>query len=221
MTSKKLLLIGISAAVLAGVIGVFVYFSGGSDPEKLALSTSTPSSGGKAGTEGTWKVASGSQVGYRIEEQLFGQSNTAVGRTSSVEGSLEVKGTSIQSGSFTVDLTTVASDKERRDQQFQGRIMETSQYPTATFKLTKPIDFDSVPADGQTFTKTATGDLTLHGTTKSVTFPVKFKRTGGSAQVNGSIPVTFADYNIGNPSFGPVTTEDNGLLEFTLNLEHV
>jgi hypothetical protein len=28
--------------------------------------------------------------------------------------------------------------------------------------------------------------------------------------------VTFADYGISNPSFGPVTTADNGLLEFDL-----
>jgi polyisoprenoid-binding protein YceI len=222
MTWKKWLLIAVSAAALLGVVGPFVYirFIEGPAPERLSLSTSAPSSGGREGTEGTWKVASGSQVGYRIEEVLFGQNNTAVGRTSDVEGSLEVSGTTIGSGSFTADMTTVTSDKERRDAQFQGRIMETSTYPTATFKLTKQIVFDSVPADGETLTKSATGDLTLHGTTKRVTFDVRFKRTGGTAQVNGSVPVTFAEYNIGSPSFGPVTTEDHGLLEFTLNLEH-
>jgi len=32
----------------------------------------------------------------------------------------------------------------------------------------------------------------------------------------GSIPVTFADYGIANPSFGPVSTEDNGEVEFLL-----
>ena len=52
------------------------------------------------------------------------------------------------------------------------------------------------PADGETVTATATGELTLHG----------------------SIPVTFADYGIANPSFGPVTTEDNGEVEFLLAL---
>ncbi len=33
----------------------------------------------------------------------------------------------------------------------------------------------------------------------------------------GSIPITFADWNIANPSFGPVSTDDNGVLEFALN----
>jgi hypothetical protein len=35
-------------------------------------------------------------------------------------------------------------------------------------------------------------------------------------QVSGAIPVTFADYTIPNPSFGPVTTEDHGEIEFLL-----
>jgi hypothetical protein len=36
----------------------------------------------------------------------------------------------------------------------------------------------------------------------------------------GQIPITFADWGIGNPSFaGVVSTEDNGLLEFSLVLQ--
>ena len=34
----------------------------------------------------------------------------------------------------------------------------------------------------------------------------------------GSIPVVFADHEIANPSFGGITTEDEGLLEFVLVL---
>jgi hypothetical protein len=38
--------------------------------------------------------------------------------------------------------------------------------------------------------------------------------------VNGSIPVVFADYGISNPSGGPATTEDHGILEFLVKLTH-
>jgi polyisoprenoid-binding protein YceI len=223
MTWKRWLLIGIAVAVVAAVAGPFVYihFIEGPAPSKLTLSSgSSQGSSGKAGTEGTWKVASGSVVGYRIKETLFGQPNTAVGRTSAINGSVDVQGTKIASGKFTVDMTTVTSDKPMRDRQFHGRIMQTSQFPTATFELTQPISFPSVPAEGTTVTKSATGKLTMHGVTKPVTFELRCRRSGGTAQVNGSIPIVFADFNVGNPSFGPVTTEDHGLLEFTLNLQH-
>ena len=53
-------------------------------------------------------------------------------------------------------------------------------------------------------------------TTKAVTVELTVQRDGDTVNVSGSIPVTFADYGIANPSFGPVTTEDNGEVEFLL-----
>jgi hypothetical protein len=38
--------------------------------------------------------------------------------------------------------------------------------------------------------------------------------------VTGSIPVTFADWGIPNPSFSGITTEDHGTVEFLVNLTH-
>jgi polyisoprenoid-binding protein YceI len=155
-----------------------------------------------------------------VQEVLFGQSNVAVSRTSAVTGSITVTGTTIDAGTFTVDMTTVASDQNRRDAQFNGRIMETGTYPTATFTPTKAIDLDSVPAQGTQRAYEVTGNLTLHGVTRTVTFKVTGRYTGSTLQVAGSIPVTFADWNILNPSFGPVTTEDHGVLEFALTFTH-
>ena len=232
---KKWLLGGISAALLVFVGGPFLYIHVFSKkaPAKFDVSTTAtdkassddPAVGSSGDSsvplDGTWKVTTGSAAGYRVKEVLFGQSNTAVGRTTSVTGQFAASGTSINSGSFTVDMTTVTSDKSMRDRQFQGRIMETSTYPTATFELTKPIDLGSIPADGTTKTVPATGKLTLHGVTKPVTISLTAKRTADSVEVSGSLPVTFADWNISNPSFGgTVTTEDHGLLELLLKFAH-
>ena len=60
----------------------------------------------------------------------------------------------------------------------------------------------------------ATGELTLHGTKKTVTINVTAKRSGGTIPVQGTIPVVFADYGIPSPSFGPASVEDNGEIEF-------
>ncbi|MBA3606488.1 MAG: YceI family protein [Acidimicrobiia bacterium] len=62
-----------------------------------------------------------------------------------------------------------SSDENRRDIQFRGRIMDVEQFPGATFTLTAPIKFGAVPATAQPVTASATGDLTLHGVTRSVT----------------------------------------------------
>jgi polyisoprenoid-binding protein YceI len=211
----------LAVALVVGGPYVYINFLQGNAPDRLDVATgqaaADPTSGSASGSlDGTWTAAGGSQAGYRVNEVLLGQDTEAVGRTTAVAGQLIVSGTQVRSGSFTVDLTKVTSDEQRRDSQFQGRIMDTATYPTATFELLEPITLGSIPADGATVTATASGELTLHGTTKPVTVQVTTQRTGDSFKVSGTIPVAFSDYNIPNPSFGPVTTEDHGEIEFLL-----
>ncbi len=65
----------------------------------------------------------------------------------------------------------------------------------------------------------ATGDLTLHGVTRAVTFEVTTEYAGNVIGVLGSIDIAFADYGIANPSNAFVSTGDTGLLEFVLAFE--
>ena len=179
-------------------------------------SSATAGGGGKSGDtaiSGTWTVTEGSQVGYRVEEVLLGQSTEGVGRTSDVEGSITIDGTELTEVDLTVDMTTVASDSTQRDGQFNGRIMDTATHPTATFVLTAPVDLAVVPQDGETVTVSVTGDLTLRGVTQSVTTDLQAQLADGAITVQGAIPITFADYGIDNPSGGPAQVGDVGTLE--------
>jgi polyisoprenoid-binding protein YceI len=155
-------------------------------------------------------------VRYRVDEVLFGANVTAVGETNAVTGSLDIAGTQVADATFEVDMATVESDRSQRDGQFRGRIMDVETFPTSTFTLTQPIELASVPADGEQVTATATGDLTLRGVTNTVTFDVTAQLEGDRIGVLGSIPIVFEDYDIPNPSFGGIETEDNGVLEFVL-----
>jgi polyisoprenoid-binding protein YceI len=194
------------------------------DPSSSAVSTpattesTTAAQTAAGGIDGTWTITAPSEVGYRVKESINGFDTTANGRTQSITGSMSASGATITEGQFTVDMTTFTSDQSRRDAQFNGRIMDVATFPTSTFVLTAPIDFGAVPDEGGTVTASATGDLTLHGTTKSVTFDVQGTFKNGLIGVLGQIPVVFADYGIPNPSFATTTTEDNGLLEFVLVL---
>jgi polyisoprenoid-binding protein YceI len=229
---KRTYFIGIPVLIfLVAVVAPYVYihFIEGPAPKKLSLSDPKSSSSTTTGTgsdssagssdsvDGAWTVTKdGTIVGYRVGEVLFGQNATAVGRTDAVTGDLTINGTTATAGSFTADLTKVSSDQGNRDRQFQGRIMDTATYPTATFKLTQPIALSNIPQNLVKITEKATGDLTLRGKTRSVTFDVVARRNGDKIEVNGSIPITFADWGIPNPSFGPASTEDHGVLEFIL-----
>jgi polyisoprenoid-binding protein YceI len=221
-------IVGVVVVVVLAVAGPFVYihFIEGPAPAKLTLPTSktTIASSSESGNsadslEGTWNVGSGSIVGYRVQEVLIGQNSTAVGRTSKVWGSLVISGSSVTSGSFTVNMASVVSDQSERNASFDGRIMDVSTYPTATFTLGDPISLGSVPAGGAVKHFEATGDLTMHGVTKSITFTLSAERLGDSIYVLADIPILFADWNISNPSVGGfVTTQSSGTLEVLLHL---
>jgi polyisoprenoid-binding protein YceI len=180
---------------------------GGTSPTTAPAATDS-------GVAGTWRPTTGSVLGYRVKEVLFGQSNEAVGRTSDITGSMTINGASVSAVDLTVNLKTIKSDNSQRDGQFHGRIMNTATFPNATFTLTQPLTLSAVPTDGAVVDAKATGDLTLRGTTKTVTFDLKAQRDGVRIKVNGTIPIVFADYRIPNPSAGPATTEDRGVVEF-------
>jgi polyisoprenoid-binding protein YceI len=223
------------AAVVVGGPFVYIHFVEGQAPAPLSLKSSAgaSASGSAAGqatsagqtasagpVAGTWTIGSGSEVGYRVSEVLAGQSNIAVGRTTSVTGHLTIRGTNVTAGTFTVPMSTIKSDQSQRDGQFDGRIMDVASYPTGTFTLTRPISLAPLSAVGTVKTYAATGNLTLHGHTRPVTFTLSAERTSTAIKVSGSIPVTFANWGIPNPSFtGFVTTANHGVLEFLLTFD--
>ena len=213
------LVAAVVVVVVLAVGGPFVYihFIEGPAPAPLKLSNSPGTTTAGGPVAGSWKVGSGSQAGYRVQEVLVGQPNTAVGRTSAVTGSMVITATTVSSASFSVDLTSVHSDQSERDVQFQGRIMDTAMYPTATFALSDPIALGAAPVAGKTVKAEATGDLDMHGVSRSVTFSVTARYTGSTIEVSGSIPVLFSNWDIANPSFGPVTTQSSGTVEFLLD----
>lgn len=226
----------IALAVAAGLLvvgGPWLYINVLRDdpPDRLTLDdattttapqedeTSTTAAEGEptdAGIEGTWSVTTGSQAGYRVKEVLFGQDAEAVGRTAGVTGTMEITGTTVTATDVEVDMTSVTSDEDRRDGQFQGRIMDTATHPTATFSLTEPIELGTVPADGDEVTHTVTGDLTLRGVTKPVTFELTARINGAVIEANGSIAVDFDEFEIPDASGGPASVGRDGELELLL-----
>lgn len=172
-----------------------------------------------AGFDGDWAPTDASEFGYRVDEVIAGANVTAVGRSNEIDGLLTIDGTTATVVDVEVLVESIRSDDALRDAQFRGRIMSADEFPTATFQLTEPIEFGTIPTGDEQITATATGELTLRGVTNPVEFDVTAQTTGGRIGVLGSIPVVFADYGIDNPSFGAISVEDDGLVEFVLVFE--
>ena len=163
-----------------------------------------------------WITTEGSEVGYRVSEVLFGIDTEGVGRTEDVTGSVTLIDTTMTEAEFTVDVASMKSDDGRRDGQFRGRIMETQTFPTASFTLTSPIDLGVTATEGATLDTTISGELTMHGVTNPVSFEIAAKIEGNRLGVIGTIPITFIDYDIVDPSITGITVKPEGVIEFVL-----
>ena len=185
--------------------------------EESVESTTVPD----AGLTGMWRIGAGSTVGYRVKEVLGGVDTEGVGRTEVVTGSLTFDGPVLLGANFSVDVASITSDSGRRDAKFAGEIMEAATFPEATFRLTSPVEIASIPADGEQADFTVVGELSMHGVTNPVEFPVTAEYANSRIGVFGNIDIVFADYGIDNPSNNFVTTGDTGIIEFILVFERI
>jgi polyisoprenoid-binding protein YceI len=235
MPRRRLLLTALLLLLLGGAggaVGVWYFFFNGEPPAAASIDQAAGSvasgdpAGSPASLDGTWTVDtsigsfadfSNSWAGFRVNEVLDNIGDaTAIGRTPVVGGSLTLTGQTLSAANIEVDLTTITSDRPRRDPAIQ-QTLETGSYPTATFGLTEPVELPSAPADGVTYTLTATGDLTIHGITRAADFALEARLVNGVLVVVGSTPFTFSDYGM-SPPRAPIvlSVADHGTIELQL-----
>ena len=147
---------------------------------------------------GSWRVGSGTQAGYSVDDTVMGQTARVVGRTGDVTGTMAIDGTTVNAVRVVVNMRTVTCHCVHDNKYRQ--MLETDKYPRSTFELTKPIEVGAMPPPGAVVSFPVTGNFTIHGVTRAVGFTVKATRIGERIGVNGSIPVKLSDYNIQNPN---------------------
>jgi polyisoprenoid-binding protein YceI len=131
---------------------------------------------------------SASSIGW-LAKKVTGEHNGTVGISA---GALNVDGNKLVGGNFTIDLKSI-KDLDITDanynQKFIGHIssgdfFEVEKFPTATFVITKV-------AGNQ-----VTGNLTVKGITKSITFPAEIAVKGGKVTAKANITIDRTDFNI-------------------------
>ncbi|RYE80996.1 MAG: YceI family protein [Myxococcales bacterium] len=109
-------------------------------------------------------------------------------------GTIQVPGTDIEHGSVKADIEagSVASDQAKLDEHLKSPdFFNVAQFPKATFESTKIVKGGT---DGATHT--ITGNLTLHGVTKSITFPAKVAVAGDTVTVDADFGINRKDFGI-------------------------
>ncbi len=166
----------------------------------------------------------GNAARYRIREQLVGLDlpNDAIGETAAVTGTIaaDSKGSIIASESkFTVDVTGLKSDKDRRDNYVRRRVLETEQHPSVTFvpKSVRGVSLP-IPRSG-TRSFDLLGDMTVRGITRPTVWKVNATFQPGKITGAATTSFTFSDFSITQPKVPVVLSVDETIkleLDFTM-----
>jgi polyisoprenoid-binding protein YceI len=230
--AKKL--IGVAGVLLLIVVGVGVWYfvirddsvekdTVGCDPEPCEAST-------VESIDGTWAiVADESDTSLVISETIGGVADHQVEGNTAIDGTVTIADGSVTTAELTADMTTLeftdsppGFDVANRANAMQNQGLEISAFPEATFVLTSPIALPDDVESGQEVTSSATGDLTLHGVTKEITFDVTVVADGERFKVTPTdfIPIALADYDMSVQAPGFVADiGDEGSFDFVLTLE--
>lgn len=234
----------LAAVVVLGALGLgAAWFVGRDTPDAVdidravaGVTDAAPSEQAQEGADavagpfdpsGTWTVATdavafdaetgdGTWVGYRVDEELSGiGAYTAVGRSPRAEGSIVIDGTTVVSAEIRADLTGLVSDNANRDARVRPLFTERP----VTFALDAPVDFGSVPEDGQRIAVTARGVLSIGEISRDVEVELSADVAGDLLVVTGSTVVVLADFDVVVPSAPVVlSVSDEATVELQLYL---
>ncbi len=185
-----------------------------------------PSSGSSNGAMTTYTVvAAKSEASYSVREQLarLNFPTDAVGKTNAITGSVAIKpdgSIDTASSKFTVDLSTLQTDSNMRDNFVRRNILQTAQYPQAVFVPTQVSGLPaSLPQNGNVSFK-LTGNMTIHGVTKPVTWDVTGAVNNGEANGKATTSFTFEDFGLQQPQVPVVlSVVDKITLNLTIDLQ--
>ncbi len=125
-----------------------------------------------------------SQIGFKIRHLVAKSS----GRFTKFEGAITVDAKDMAKSKVevTIDATSINTDNEARDKHLRGAdFFDVEKFPTITFKSTAVKEVEKGKLQ-------VTGDLTMHGVTKSITFPITNAGTRAGMKP-GSVVAGFID----------------------------
>lgn len=154
-----------------------------------------------------------SQVSFALNEVLSGVPTHVVGTSSAVAGeiSLNLNRAQLTISEIKIDARTLKTDIERRNNAIARFILESinpgNEY--ITFKTTQITDLPEKIEVGQKFSYSISGDLTIKGITKQVTFQAtSLAREDGAFEGSASSTLSYADFNIHIPSLSFLANVD-------------
>lgn len=170
--------------------------------------------------------ASTSKVEWTAKKVLSGHN----GIVNIKDGSITIDGDNLTAASFNVDMTSIKVLDLKSDNEGLGKLtghlrsddfFSVDKHNTASFKMkSAKLKSNKVENGTKVLRYTITGDLTIKGITKSITFDAQVKDLGDKAEAYAFLKVDRTNYDIkyGSKNFFEGLGDKAIDNEFTLNI---
>ena len=183
-------------------------------PHPAATGVVAPASTGgaaaPAGNETLVLDAATASVGF-IGSKVTGKHE---GKFEKVSGTISLAGGKVEGGKLTVeiDIASVKTDAAKLDGHLQSPdLLDAAKYPKATFTSTE------IKAGGDKgATHTITGDLSLHGEKKSISFPATITVTADGVSGTAEFSINRKDFKVVYPGMPNDLIKDDVPLKLSL-----
>ena len=166
-------------------------------------------------------VSEGTEARFRALEQFANVAtlSEAVGTTNAVSGNivLGAQGAVVpEQSKIVIDLTTLRTDEERRDNFIKRNTLQTDQFPNAELVVRQATGLPwPLPTSGQA-TFQLMGDLTLHGVTRPTVWEVQATMADREVSGMAKTGVKMTDFGMTTPRTGSVlSVNDDVTLELS------
>lgn len=174
-------------------------------------------------------VAEESSASYIVAETFLENAATqlnipagladTIGTTQVIEGEFVLdlsQENPITSSSFQVDISTLSSGQNMRDNRIKRDWLESATYPLATFVATAVENFPTNYVEGTEANFLLLGDLTIRNITIPATFEVTATLADGTITGTAVAPLTMTDFGFQPPAMlGLFTVADDFRVEIT------
>ena len=164
-----------------------------------------------------------SQASYHATEEFFGGAlekyginagfGEAVGVTQAIEGQLTLNfddlADALGENSFTVQMNTLVTGRDSRDNWIRENGPRFNDYPVAGFTATAIEGAPAAYTEGEEVSFKLVGDLTVREVTRPTTFDVTARLEGDTLTGTATTRASLTDFEIEPPSFANTLTVDD------------
>jgi polyisoprenoid-binding protein YceI len=158
-----------------------------------------------------YSTVDNSQV--KVAFKGFGPGKVHDGSFATVDSKLMLSVEGEVLGTVAIDLKSMQTEIEKLTTHLQSKdFFDTANYPKATFVIKEQTDLKNIGLQ-------ITGDMTIKGVTKSITFPVKYEVMKGGPNVRLAYPARYtADFTLDLKNFGIDQTFANSTVQVILTV---